>query len=319
MRGLRVAATILTFVLAAGATALAQGRQTTRFVVPLAAGGSYDLMARLMADKLSQKGGAVVVENQAGAGMVTGGNTVAQSAPDGQTIGLLLSPITVQPALIDKMPFDIAKDLAPVTLIGWNYNVLVVSPSLNVSTVAELVAYLKANPDKVNFGSGGNATPAHLAGELFKIATGTQMQHVPYRGIVLAIQDMLADRIQVIFGNAPDVAPHIEAGKMKALAVVGPRRLDSMPNVPSMVELGLPQINVPAWAGIAVAGNTPKDVVARLRQDMLEVLALPDVKQRLAANNTVLETSTPEEFHKLIVADIERWGRVVREAKISVK
>jgi tripartite-type tricarboxylate transporter receptor subunit TctC len=313
---LKIVAAVAALVCVA-AEANAQGR-TTRFIVPLAAGGSYDAMARLMADKMAQATGqAVVVDNMPGAAMLNGIGAVARSAPDGQTIGLMLSPVTVQPSLLQNMPFDILKDLAPITLIGWNYNVLVVSPSLPVNSVPELIAYLKANPDKVNFGSGGVATPAHLAGELFKQATGTQMVHVPYRGLVVAIQDLLGGRIQVLFGNASDVIPHIQSGAFRALAVVGQKRLSPIPDVPSMGEVGFPQISIPAWAGVVAAAGTPADIVARLNKDVKAVLALPDVQQRLATSQTLIETSTPEDMHKLMAADIERWGNVVKQANIK--
>ena len=232
---------------------------------------------------------------------------------------MMLSPVTVQPSLLQKMPFDILKDLAPVTLIGWNYNVLVVSPSLPVKSVQELIDHLKANPDQLNFGSGGVATPAHLAGELFKQATGTKMVHVPYRGLVVAIQDLLAGRIQVLFGNASDVIPHIQAGTMRALAVVGQKRLSAIPDVQSMTELGMPQINIPAWAGIVAAGGTPPDIITRLQKDVTAVLALPDVQQRLAASQTLIETSSPEQLQKLMASDIERWGSVVKQANIKTE
>jgi tripartite-type tricarboxylate transporter receptor subunit TctC len=188
---------------------------------------------------------------------------------------------------------------------------------LPVNSVPELIAYLKANPDKVNFGSGGVATPAHLAGELFKQATGTQMVHVPYRGLVVAIQDLLGGRIQVLFGNASDVIPHIQSGAFRALAVVGQKRLSPIPDVPSMGEVGFPQISIPAWAGVVAAAGTPADIVARLNKDVKAVLALPDVQQRLATSQTLIETSTPEDMHKLMAADIERWGNVVKQANIK--
>jgi tripartite-type tricarboxylate transporter receptor subunit TctC len=310
----------VTLVLGGTSFTLAQSSKTLRFIVPLAAGGSYDTMARVLGDKLVQATGqTVVIENLPGAAMLVGTGAIARAAPDGQTIGLMLSPVTVQPSLLSKMPFDILKDLAPVTLIGWNYNVLVIHPSMPVNSMSDLITYLRANPDKVNFGSGGNATPAHLAGELFKQATDTKMVHVPYRGLLVAIQDLLAGRIQVLFGNASDVIPQILAGKVRALAVVGDKRLPPIPNIPSMAELGMPQIAIPAWAGIVTAGGTPPDIIARLHKDMTTVLALPDVQQRLAASQTSIETSSPEALQNLIASDVERWGRVVKEANIKTE
>jgi tripartite-type tricarboxylate transporter receptor subunit TctC len=310
----------VTLVLGGTSFTLAQSSKTLRFIVPLAAGGSYDTMARVLGDKLVQATGqTVVIENLPGAAMLVGTGAIARAAPDGQTIGLMLSPVTVQPSLLSKMPFDILKDLAPVTLIGWNYNVLVIHPSMPVNSMSDLITYLRANPDKVNFGSGGNATPAHLAGELFKQATDTKMVHVPYRGLLVAIQDLLAGRIQVLFGNASDVIPQILAGKVRALAVVGDKRLPPIPNIPSMAELGMPQIAIPAWAGIVTAGGTPPDIIARLHKDMTTVLALPDVHQRLAASQTSIETSSPEALQNLIASDVERWGRVVKEANIKTE
>lgn len=319
MRILNCIALIVATILIAPADANAQ-QKTMRFIVPIAAGGSYDVMARLLADKLSQVAGqAVVVDNMPGAAMLTGIGAVARSSPDGQTIGLMLSPVTVQPSLLKSMPFDILNDLAPITLIGWNYNVLVVNPSLPVNSVPELIAYLKANPDKVNFGSGGVATPAHLAGELFKQATGTQMVHVPYRGLVAAIQDLLGGRIQILFGNASDVIPHIKAGSVRALAVVGQKRLPSIADVPSMDEVGFPQVSIPAWAGIVAAGGTPSDTISKLHKDMLTILALPDVQQRLAASETVIETSSPHQLRDLMASYVGRWGSVVQQANIKTE
>lgn len=319
MKAARILVSAL-LVLAPVSLVHAQGSKSVRFIVPIAAGGSYDTMARLLGDRLAQTTGqTVVVENMPGAAMLVGTGAVARAAPDGQTIGLMLSPVTVQPSLLAKMPFDILKDLAPVTLIGWNYNVLVVEPSLPVQSVPDLIAYLKANPDKVNFGSGGNATPAHLAGELFKQATDTRMVHVPYRGLVVAIQDLLGGRIQVLFGNASGVIPHILSGKMRALAVVGNKRLPLIPDVPSMAEIGMPQIAIPAWAGIVAAGGTPPDVIARLHKDMTAVLQQPAVQERLSASQTTIETSTPDALRALIATDIERWGRVVKAANIKTE
>jgi tripartite-type tricarboxylate transporter receptor subunit TctC len=301
------------------APAEAQVRKTIRFVVPVAAGGSYDLMARIIADKLSQDRDAVIVENMPGAAMLNGMGAVARAAPDGQTIGLMLSPVTVQPALVARMPFDIMKDIAPATLIGWNYNVLVVIPSLPVTSVKELITYARAHPGELNFGSGGNATPAHIAGEFFKLLTATEMTHVPYRSLAAVIQDMLAGRVQLWFGNASDALPQIQVGKLRALAVVGQKRLPALPDVPSMAEVGLPEISVPAWAGIVAPGGSSPDVIAQLNRDIIAVLALPDVREKLAANQTIIETDTPEEFRTLIAADIERWGRVVKDAHIKTE
>ncbi|MSQ72123.1 MAG: tripartite tricarboxylate transporter substrate binding protein [Betaproteobacteria bacterium] len=303
-------------------SALAQTYPTRpiRFIVPVAAGSTFDTSTRLIGEKLAQRlGQPVVVENQPGAGTALGLATVAKAAPDGYTIGLMLSPVTIQHSLVKQMPFDSRKDLAPVVLLGWDFSVLVVNPSVPVKTVAELIAHLKANPDRLNFASGGIGTPAHIAGEFFKQSTGTRMVHVPYKGVIFAVQDMLAGRVELMFGNAIGMIPQIKAGKLRALAVVGKERLALLPDVPSTAEVGYPEIDVPNWQGVAAPASTPPEILARLERELTAIMALPDVRERIVAGGTLIAVRSGAQMKQLIAEDIDRWAQVIAKANIKVE
>jgi len=289
-----------------------------RIIVPVAAASGFDVTARLIAERLQQKlGQPFVVENQPGAGTTLGVGTVARAAPDGYTIGMLLSPATVQQSLIKNMGFDTRKDLAPIMLLGWDFNILVVHPDVPAKTVPELVALLKASPGRLNYASGGNGTPAHLAGEFFKQNTGTDMQHVPYKSAQGAVQDLLADRVQVMFGNLPATLPHIQSGKLRALAVVGKQRLAAVPDVPAIAEVGYPAIDVPNWTALMAPAGTPPAIVDLLHREIAEIMKAPEVRERITRFATVIDVQGPDVLGRLIAADVARWADVVRLANIK--
>jgi tripartite-type tricarboxylate transporter receptor subunit TctC len=310
---------ILCTGLAASAQAQSYPSKPVRFIVPVAAGSGFDVAARLIGERLAKKfGQPVVVENQPGAGTTLGVASVARAAPDGYTIGILLSPVTIQHTLMGaQMPFDARKDLAPVILYGWDFNILVLNPAVPVSSLKDFIAHLKANPGKLNYASGGNGTPAHIAAEFFKQSTGSDMTHVPYKGADFAVQDLLAGRVQVMFGNVPATLPHIRAGKLRALAVVGKKRLEVAPDLPSMAELGYPNIDVPNWTGVVAPAGTPQPVIAVLNREIAAALADPEVAQRIGRANTVIDIMGPDAMRKQIADDIQRWADVIAKAGIK--
>ncbi len=292
--------------------------KTIRFIVPVAAGSGFDVTARMISERLARKlGQPVVVENQPGAGTTLGLATVARAAPDGHTIGMMLSPATIQQSLVSNMGFDTRKDLAPIILIGWDFNILVVTPSLPATSVQQLIDYLKANPDKVNYASGGNGTPAHIAADFFKQSTDTRMVHVPYKAADAAVQDLLGDRVQLMFGNVPATQAHIRAGKLRALAIVGKTRLASLPDVPSMAELGYHNIDVPNWTGIAAPAGTPATIIALLYKEIAAIMGDAEVRERITRGSTVIDVGSPEMMGKLIISDVARWAEVIKKAGIQ--
>ena len=311
----------LAVLLFAGAThvwAQAYPTQTIRFIAPVRTGSGFDLTARMISERLAKKfGQSVIVENRPGAGTTLGSAAIAKAAPDGYTIGMLLSPVTIQHSLISNMGYDVRKDLAPVLLIGWDFNILVVNPSLPVKSVKELIDYLKANPNKLNYASGGNGTPAHIAAEFFKQATGTKMIHVPYKGAGLGVQDLLAGRVQLMFGNVPVTLAHIRSGKLRALAIVGKSRINALPDVASMADLGYPNIDVPNWTGIVAPAGTPASVIAVLHREIAAIIKDPEVTKRMTRFSTVIDIGSPETLGKLIVSDVARWAEVIKKAGIK--
>ena len=300
------------------ATAQPYPSRAIRFIVPVAAGAGFDVTARMIAERLAKKfGQPVVVENQPGAGTTLGVGTVANAAPDGHTVGMMLSPVTIQQTLMRRMGYDARRDLAPIILVGWDFNILTVHPEVPASSVRQLIAHLKANPDKLNYASGGNGTPAHIAAEFFKQSTATQMVHVPYKAAAAAVQDLIAGRVQVMFGNVPAMLPQIRAGKLRALAIVGKNRLALLPEVPSMADVGLPEIDVPNWTGIVAPAGTPAAIIALLHREIAAALADPEVAQRMGGGGTVIDIGGPETLRNLIAADIERWAEVIARAGIQ--
>lgn len=311
-----VGAGILAAALVQPVSAQTYPSKPVRFIVPVGAGSGFDATARLIADRLTRKlGQPFVVENQPGGGTTLGLATVVRAPADGYTIGMLLSPATVQQSLT-KLSFDTRKDLAPVALVGWDFNILVVHTDLPVKSVPELVAYLKANPDKVNYASGGNGTPAHLAAEFFQQETGTKMVHVPYKAATAAVQDLVAGRVQLMFGNVPATLPHIKSDKLRALAVVGKQRLEALPDTPAIAEVGYPTIDVPNWTAIAAPAGTPQPIVALLHREIGAALAEPEVRAQITRFATVIDAAGPDRLGELIKTDVARWAGVIERAGI---
>jgi len=284
-----------------------------RMVVTFPSGGAPDILARLFADK-AQLGQAIVVDNKPGAGGNIGAADVAKAPPDGHTLVMgTVGTHSINGALYSKMPYDMVKDFTPVAHVASAPNLLVVTNSLPVKTVPELVAYMKANPDKLSFGSPGVGTSVHISGELFKSLTGTKMQHVPYKGRQFAIPDLVGGQIQVMFDNMPSALPMAKEGKIRALAQTTAKRSAAAPDVPTVAET-VPGFEATTWFAVFAPAGTPKDVVARINAEMKRVFALPDVQDKLKTLGLEPWISTPEELGTFQAAEITKWAKVVKES-----
>jgi tripartite-type tricarboxylate transporter receptor subunit TctC len=289
-----------------------------RLIVPSTPGSPPDVVARLVGVKLALAvGQPVVVENRPGATGLIGLQVVASAAPDGYTLGVMGMPHTVTPSLVAKMPYDTERDLVAVALINWNSHVLAVPAGSSIRSVADLVAAAKAKPGALRFSSGGNGTPAHLAGELLKREAGIDMTHVPYKSAPAAAQALLAAEVDAMVATQGSVAPHVTAGKLRPLATPAPRRLASYPDLPTFAELGYAVIQLRDWQGIVAPAGTPRDVIVRLDGELAKVIAMPDVKQRLEAVGMEVAGMGPEEFAAHIRRELRRWGQLTREAGIK--
>lgn len=288
-----------------------------RWVVPSTPGDGSDITGRLIADKLSRElGQPVVIDNKPGAGGVLGSEAVAKSAADGYTmiVGNAGSH-GVNAGIYTKLNYDVVKDFVPVAMICTTPNVMVVSPNMKVKTVAEFVAYAKANPGKINYASGGVGSSAHLSAELFKSMSGIDMTHIPYKGSAPAVTGVLSDEVQVMIGNLPPWSAQIKAGKVQALAVTTALRHHSLPETPTLTE-SLPGFETVAWFGVLAPAGTPKAVVTRINTLINQVLEQPDVKARLATLACDPAPSTPEAFASRVTGDVARWKKLAAERNI---
>jgi tripartite-type tricarboxylate transporter receptor subunit TctC len=291
-----------------------------RIIVPAGAGGPSDVIARLIAQKLSQSlGQPFYVENQPGAANNIGIGNAARAAPDGYTILLVGSNYTINPSLFPKIPYDPIKDFAPVTLAALSPSVLLINPSIPANSVKELIAFLKANPGKYNYASAGMGTTAHLSGEMFKLSQGVDLVHVPFNGSGPAIQSALAGHTPIVFAAITPAVALIKEGKLRALAVTSPRRSSVLPEVPTLAEAGLPDQEVEVPQGVFVPAGTPKQIIDQLNREIGNAMAQSDVKAKLAAIGFEAVVNTPEEFAARIKIEIPRWGKVIRDANIKAE
>ena len=283
------------------------------FIVPFSAGGTTDLFGRLLANHMQQKSGKpFIVENRAGAGGNLGAAAVAKAAPDGYTFLVgTVSTHAINPFLYSKLPYDTAKDFQPVSLIARLPNILVVHPSLPANNVAELIAHLKANPDKLTYGSSGAGTSIHLAAELFKIKTGTTMTHVPFRSSGDIMNNLTGGHINLAFDNITLAWPQVKAGRLRALAVSSTARSEIAPEVPTVAET-IPGFDATSWHGVFAPAGTPKAIVDAMAAEMKRILELPDVKEKLFEIGAIAAPMTPEEFAKFIDAERTKWAEVVK-------
>jgi tripartite-type tricarboxylate transporter receptor subunit TctC len=285
-----------------------------RLIVPFAPGGSTDVLARLLAEALRPElGQPVIVENKAGAGGNIGGDFVAKAPPDGYTLLIAAAgPTVINPSLYARMPYDPAKDLRPVTLLIQEPNLMAINPKIPAKTVPEFIAYAKSRPTEVSFGSPGNGSPAHLAGEWFNQLTGTTMVHVPYKGTGPALNDLLAGQIAMMIDNMPALWPHVQSGKLRALAVSTDKRATAAPDIPTVVESGVKGFSFGAWKGLMVPAATPPEIVERLHAAATKALAKPDFRKRLIDLGAEPVGNTPAQFAAIIKIETASWAALVK-------
>nr|WP_254926023.1 tripartite tricarboxylate transporter substrate binding protein BugE [Bordetella genomosp. 11] len=291
-----------------------------RLIVPFPPGGTTDIIGRLFADKLGRElGQTVVVENRGGAGGSIGSAAIANSAPDGYTLGIATaSTHGINPAVYAKLPFDAEKDFTPITNLAAVPNIMAINPKLGAKNMAEFIKLAKSEPGKLTYASAGNGSVSHMMGELFKMASGTNLVHVPYRGVGPALNDVLAGQVDVMYDNLPSTLPHVLSHRLIAMAVAAPQRVKALPDVPTFAEVGLPAVNDAAWFGLVGPAKLPKAVVDKLNAAVAKVEGEEDVKARLEALGAAPANNTPEAFAKQIDAEIAKNKRVAAEAHVKV-
>lgn len=308
----------MVLVIAVPAAAQNYPAKPLRLIAPYPPGGTSDIIARLLGQKLTDAWGQqVVVDNRAGANGGIGSELAAKSPADGYTMLVgNMTPIAANPSLYRKLGYDSLRDFSGVSLVAAGPNVLVINPALPVKSVKELIAYAKARPGSLNFGSGGAGSPAHLAGELFKTLTGVSMTHVPYKGTVLSITDLIAGQVQLVFSDAPIALPHVKSGKLRALAVTGAKRTPLMPEFPTVAEAGVPGFELDNWWGILVPARTPKHLIDRINTELVRIVQTGDVKARFANLGVEAIHSTPAEFDAYIKSEYKKLAKVIKDAGV---
>ncbi len=310
----------LLLAMLATASGAAYPDKPIKVVLGFAAGGGSDIFLRAIAPAIGEAlGQQLVVENRPGAGGNVAMMAVAQAAPDGYTLLMGTPGLATNPSLYANLGFDPLRDFAPVSLVGSVQNVLIVKPSLAVNSVAELVAYAKANPGKLNYASPGSGTSLHLAGELFKSVAGINMVHVAYKGGAQALNDVMSGQVDLMFNVLPSALPQIKAGKVNALAVTGAQRADSLADKPTMIEAGIPGYTAITWNGILAPAGTPRDVVQKLNEAIVRVLRTPEMRQRLAALGQDVLVSTPDEFAAFLRDESVKWRRTIEAGGVKLQ
>ncbi|HEY5899378.1 MAG TPA: tripartite tricarboxylate transporter substrate binding protein [Burkholderiales bacterium] len=289
-------------------------------MVPQAVGSATDNIARLVAPELARfLGQPVVVDNRPGGALTIGIDAVAKSAPDGYTIGMgPVGALAITRHMVQKLPYDIERDLQPVALITTGYMLLAASPKAPFNNVQELIAYAKSNPGKLSNASSSNGSPGHVSGELFKYMTGTDIVHVPYKGGAPAIGDLIAGNVQLMFESTNSIAPHVRTGRVRALAVTGAQRSHSLPDVPTMIEAGVPGYEVTAWTGVIAPAGLPRPILDRLNAAVNAAVNEPVAKDRLAQFGSEGGGGTPEEYAALIRRDSAKWAEVIRRSGAKI-
>lgn len=291
-----------------------------RVVLGFAAGGGSDILLRTITPALGDAlGQSIIVDNRPGAGGNIAMQAVAQAAPDGYTLLMGTPGLATNSSLYASLGFDPLKDFAPISLVGSVPNVLIVKPSLRVSTVAELIAHARANPGKLNYASPGSGTSLHLAGELFKTSTGVRIEHVPYKGGAQALADVMSGQVDLMFNVLPSALPQIRAGTVKALAVTGSQRAAALPDKPTMIEAGVAGYTAVTWNGLLAPAGVPRDLVNRLNEAVLKVLRTPEMAQKYAAIGTDVVVSTPDEFSAFLRDETTKWRRTIEGAGVKAQ
>jgi tripartite-type tricarboxylate transporter receptor subunit TctC len=295
--------------------------RSIRFIVPYPPGSGTDIVARMLGQKLTEAWGQqVLVDNRPGAGAIIGVDAVAKAAPDGYTIGIADNgPLAINPALYPKLPYNPARDFAPVTLVANLPFILVVHPDVPASNLAELLALAKARPGRINYASVGNGSAVHLATELLKTRAGIDLVHVPYKGSAPALNGVLSGEASLMFVNLLSSLPLVKAGKLRALATGTSKRLAALPELPTVAEAGVPGYEYQAWFGVVAPAATPRGIVERLNQELRRIITMPEIRDRMISQGGLEPVGgTAESFAALIPAEIEHWGKVVRETGARV-
>ncbi len=314
-------------LLAAGATltapavrAQAWPNKPIRIVVPYAPGGFTDVTARLIAQKLGERlGQTVLIDNKPGANSIIGVDAVAKAAPDGSTFGVVIAAYAANTSLYPKLPYDPRKDLAAVSLIGVSPLVAAVNNDAPFKSARELIDYARRNPGKVSFGSSGNGSAAHLTSEYLKAVTKTFMVHIPYKGASPALTDLMGGQIQLFFDAASGLIQPGKSGKVRLIGVASTKRLPALPEVPTFIEQGLAGFTGSTWAGMLAPGGTPREIVKRVADEITQIVRQDDIKARFDAMGTIPAGGTPEEFAAFIEAETAKWGKVIRDAKVTAE
>ena len=292
--------------------------RAVRLVVPFPAGGSTDIISRTLGQKLSEMWGQpVVIDNRPGGSTIIATDVVAKSAPNGYTLLVATAPFATVPSLIDKLPYDPAKDFEPITLINTTPLVVVVNLSLQAKSIQELIALAKASPGALNFGSAGAGGSNHLAGELFNVMAGVRMVHIPYKGNAPALTDLVGGHVDLLFNGLTSALPLIKAGKLRALAVTSLTRSGALPGIPTLDEVGLKGFQAVAWNGLCAPARTPKDVIRRINADVLKVIRSPELVERLKAEGSDPVGDSPEQFAAFLREETARWRKVIEFANIK--
>jgi tripartite-type tricarboxylate transporter receptor subunit TctC len=295
--------------------------KSIRFIVPYPAGGATDILSRAVGQKLTDVWGQpVIVDNRSGAGGMIGTEIIAKASPDGYTIGLAhAGPLAINPSLYEKLPYSPATDLSYITLMGRQENVMVVHPSLPVKSIKELIALAKARPEQVIIGSGGSGTGSHLAGAMFMSMTGARMLHVPYKGNAPSVIALLSGEVQVMFPTILTAKPHIEAKRLRPLAVTTAKRVNALRDLPTVAEAGVPGYESSIWFGVMGPSGIPAEVVKRLNSEIVRILSVPEFKASFVSQGLDIETCSPDQFAKLVRDEQEKWAKVIKAAGIKAQ
>jgi tripartite-type tricarboxylate transporter receptor subunit TctC len=300
------------------AVAQAYPTKPIRFVVPYPPAGATDITARIVGQRMTQNiGQQILIENRGGAAGNIGTDIAAKAAPDGYTVLYTLSSHTINPVLFTKLPFNVETDFAPITLVATIPQIVVAHPSLPVNNIKELIALARRKPGALNYASPGSGSPGHLAGELFKLRSGTDIVHVPYKGGGPAVADVLGGQVPLLFLSIPAALPYVKAGKLKALGITTLKRTASAPDIPTLAESGLPGYDVPSWLGALAPARTPQAIVDRLHREFVKALQAPEVKNALLAGGADAVGNTPAEFDAIIKMELKKWAELVQQAGIK--
>ena len=313
-----VAAGLACAAIAHGQSKEAWPGRPVRIVVPQTPGASTDLTARLIAQRLTSiLGQPVIVENRPGAGSIVGTELVAKATPDGHTLLVVASSITLNPIIHKNLPFDPQRDLTPITQLSSFPNMLVVNPTLPVKSVQDLIALAKAKPGALNYGSAGTATGTHLSAELFKYMTGTDMVHVPYKGGGAAMPALIGGQVQLMFSTTVTALPHVRAGRLRAIAVTSGQRWPSLPEIPTIAESGVPGYDHTPWNGFLAPAKTPRNIISRLNEETAKILHLPETRSLFTSEGAEPVGNKPEDFAAIIKSETAKWTKVVKAAGIQ--